>query len=162
MNEKELMKALENRKRGTMIRVSYISEPPLTALARKSGYKVVKYTATTGRYGVKYSNIKRVIEKEAARTEPKKERASWWNWKVPNVLQEHKTNGTLYFSFATLSKHNNAEGFFRVTYPDGKTFSLGKKEVQDMNIVQPSYWNGEYPEVISVKLENILSISKKR
>ena len=60
MKYEQVINELNTRRKGTLISVSYKSEPTLTAQAKKSGIKVEKYTTTTARIGVTYANIKAV------------------------------------------------------------------------------------------------------
>ena len=157
MLEHELLNKLANIKKGRMFRITYLSEPSLRADAKKLGYKIQKKTTATVRYGVKYANIKRVQSREAARTEPKIERAPWWHWKIPQVIQEHNTKEKLYLQVATLPKHSNSHSVYIVTDPNGAISMYSREEVQRLDIVQPSYWNSSSPEVISIEIGNIVA-----
>lgn len=159
MLEHELLSKLANIKKGRLFRITYLSEPSLRADAKKLGYKIQKKTTATVRYGVKYANIKRVQLRESARTEPKVERAPWWHWKIPQVIQEHNTKEKLYLQVATMPKHSNSHSVYIVTDPNGAISMYSREEVQRLDIVQPSYWNSASPEVLSIEIGNIISIS---
>ena len=57
-----VVKAVEEVKNGTMVRISYASDVKLKKAFRDLGCKVTKIVDTTVRLGVNYSNIRQVIE----------------------------------------------------------------------------------------------------
>ena len=99
--------------------------------------------------------IESVKEREAARTEPKKEMKQLYESLIPNTLYKHIEKETLYVQFATIPEggHTNTEWLI-----DGKPATID--EVKESGYVINSYWNskGEAPEIQKIKLENVISI----
>lgn len=154
MNYLDLTKAFSNKRKGQIIRLQWKSEPKLSAMAKKLGYQVEKITESTVRFGVKYDNIKAVQQrKEATGFIRNADYKPWWNWKVPNIIKEHSSKGTLYLTLATLPKNSNSRVKYFVNGAE-----VSKEALINMNIVLPSYWKDSVAEVFDVNIENILKI----
>lgn len=155
MTEAAFRGIMENVKPGVFIRINYKSDASLAAKAKKEGHTVTKVVGKTVRFGVNYFEIEAVKEKEAARTEPKKEMKQLYESLIPNTLYRHIEKGNLYIQFATVhgGGHTQTEWFI-----DGQPATL--EQVKECGYVIPSYWNksGEAPEVQKIKLENVISI----
>ena len=155
MTEKIFREIMENVKPGVFTRIKYKSDASLAAKAKKEGHTVTKIVEKTVRFGVNYFEIESVKEREAARTEPKKEMKQLYESLIPNTLYKHIEKETLYVQFATIPEggHTNTEWLI-----DGNAATLD--QVKESGYVINSYWNktGEAPEVQKIKLENVISI----
>ena len=158
MNYLELKQELEKRKRGTIISLTYKTEPTLNAVAKKLGIKLEKITTTTARFGVNYNNIKAVKEqREQDRINgiERQQKASWWTWKDKNLIKQNINNGNEYL---TLTRSNKAKP--KVKYLlNGQEIS--KKDLQDKNLVVNSYWNKTEIQQYDININNIISIKAK-
>ena len=155
MTEKNFREIIENVKPGVFTRIKYKSDASLAAKAKKEGHTVTKIVEKTVRFGVNYFEIESVKEREAARTEPKKEMKQLYESLIPNTLYKHIEKETLYVQFATIPEggHTNTEWLI-----DGQPATID--QVKESGYVINSYWNksGEAPEIQKIKLENVISI----
>ena len=62
MSREEIISTVTNLRNGTMARINYVTELPMKAEFAKLGYKILKVTETTARFGIKYSNLSAVKE----------------------------------------------------------------------------------------------------
>lgn len=158
MNYLELKQELEKRKKGTIISLTYKSEPTLNAVAKKLGIKLEKITTTTARFGVNYSNIKAVKEQreqDKINGIERQQKASWWTWKDKNLIKQNINNGNEYLTLTT-----NKKAKPKVKYLlNGQEIS--KKDLQDKNIVVNSYWNKTEIQQYDININNIISIKAK-
>lgn len=160
MKYEEIKKALENRRKGTIISVEYKSEPTLNAVAKKLGIKVEKHTITTGRFGVNYSNIKAVKEQRELDKQNgvvRQQKTIWWNWLDNNTIKEHTTNGNKYLTITTS----------KLAKPKVKYLLNGveitKEELQAKNIIINSYWADKEPiQQYDININNIIAIKEKK
>ncbi|MBP3708303.1 MAG: hypothetical protein J6J36_06825 [Clostridia bacterium] len=160
MKYEEILQELKTRKKGTIISIEYKSNPTLNAVAKKSGILLEKYTITTGRFGVNYSNIKAVKEQRELDKQNgvvRQPKTIWWNWLENNTIKEHTTNGNKYLTITTskLAKP-------KVKYVlNGKEIS--KEDLQKQNIVINSYWSEKEPiQQYDININNIISIKKRK
>ena len=89
MTEKTFREIMENVKPGVFTRIKYKSDASLAAKAKKEGHTVTKIVEKTVRFGVNYYEIEAVKEREAVRTEPKKEMKQLYESLIPNTLYKH-------------------------------------------------------------------------
>lgn len=155
MTEKTFRAIMEGVNPGVFTRIEYKSDASLAAKAKKEGHTVTKIVGKTVRFGVNYFEIESVKEREAARTEPKKEMKQLYESLIPHTLYKHIEKGNLYVQFATVPEGSHTETTWLI---DGKPATL--EEVKESGYVINSYWNhsGEAPEVQKIKLENVISI----
>ena len=134
MTEKNFREIIENVKPGVFTRIKYKSDASLAAKAKKEGHTVTKIVEKTVRFGVNYFEIEAVKEREAARTEPKKEMRQLYESLIPNTLYKHIEKETLYVQFATIPEggHTNTEWLI-----DGKPATID--EVKESGYVINSY-----------------------
>ena len=155
MTEATFREIMENVKPGVFTRIKYKSDASLAAKAKKEGHTVTKIVGKTVRFGVNYFEIESVKEREAARTEPKKEMKQLYESLIPHTLYKHIEKETLYVQFATVPEGSHTETEWLI---DGQPATL--EQVKESGYVINSYWNhsGEAPEVQKIKLENVISI----
>lgn len=160
MNINMMTQTLKTINKGTWFKLSYTSDLPLTAKAKREGYVAYKRTNMTARYGIRYSNISAVKQKmmmkamETGTPVPEKHELSWGEW-VPGyegILIEHKNNK--YLRIYTSPNKSKVE-----YYVNGQPIT--KAGLQTLGILQNSYWNkkdGEVPDCLTIKVENIDTI----
>lgn len=155
----EMLTRLEGIKKGTFVRIVYDSELPSTALGRQCGVTFTKRTEKVVRIGVKYHNIAEVRAAEAARTEPKRDVASWSHWVVPDVLSKHNTKDDYYLTIATVKNGSHTRS--RYFSNDGQEVTYA--QVAQGPFVLPSYFKGAgSTPVQKIKVENIRIIGGHR
>lgn len=168
MTQEQLIEILGKRRPGTMIRITYKTEPKPTAGAIRDNIRVTKIVETTVRWGCKYSNLKSVKAKKAEEERliatgeisvKAAQKQPWWNW-IPgyeNILKSNISSGIQYFTLQPIPKGNHT----RVQYfVNGR--GISKTDLQELRVVQPSYWKTEIPDIFDIKIENILSIKSKK
>lgn len=156
MQYEQIMSVLRNRQKGSMLRLTYRSEPPVSAVAKKAGYEVEKITETTVRWGVAYSNIRKVINRREMDKElglERKEPTLWWTWVEPNIIKQHNKTGAKYLSVASVPKGHNTLSRYIVNGQE-----VSEKRLREMGLLIPSYWQKEDVEKYDIKLDNILEI----
>lgn len=159
MTKNQVLDAIQNIRKGTFVKIIYKSELPLTAAAKRDGVTATKITEKVVRLGVDYTHIQAVIDMEAARTEPKREVASWCHWEIPNILAKHNTKEDMYLTFASVNGGSHTKSEYQL---NGVTAT--KQEIADANIVQPSYFkqNGEAPVIQKINVNNIIQLGDCR
>lgn len=160
MTRHEIIRSIEDIKKGTFVRIVYQTELPLTAEAKRSGHVIIKQTEKVVRLGVNYSNIAKVQKQEAERTEPKREYTPWCHWEIPNILAKHNTKDDYYLSFASIDGkgHHTKNKYFI----NGTTAT--RKMVEECPFILPSYFksSGEAPVVQKVNINNIIQLGGHR
>lgn len=160
MTKHEIIRTVNDVKKGTFVRIVYQTELPLTSAAKKSGHVIVKHTEKVVRLGVNYGNIAKVQTAESQRTEPKREYAPWCHWEIKDVLAKHNTKDDYYLSFATVDGkgHHTKNKYFI----DGVAASLD--DVKESNMILPSYFksSSDAPAVQKVNINNIIQLGGHR
>lgn len=159
MKQKELMNILSSKKRGQLIRIQYQTFPKLTAEAERMKVRVVKFTETTVRWGINYSNIAAVIAEKERKAKQVSFYKPWWHWAVPNVIQQHNSKPSKYFAVYTIPQNANVKVDYFIIYNNGCCEQVSKQDLQNRKLVQDSYWAPkEAPIMYSISLENIIRI----
>lgn len=79
-----LCEAVNKIRNGACVRIGYTSQVPVKAKYRNR-VQIKKWVTTTGRLGVKYSNIKRVADRLAAQ-QNKPYKHTNFTWVIPSEL----------------------------------------------------------------------------
>lgn len=160
MNYETVQQILSTKHKGSFIRVSWKTEPTLSASAKKAGHRVEKFVESTVRWGIKYDHIKAVINRKAETVEmgehwtPNENYKPWWKWEVPNVFKSHLSNENKYLTLATVPYNHNAK--IRYYF---NSIEVTKEELIQLNIVTPSYWSdNKVNEVFDLNVQNIINI----
>lgn len=160
MDYNKILEALQQRRKGTMMRICYKTQPTLSAPAQKAGYKVEKLTESTVRFGVKYANIKKVIEKRNQDKElglqRKESTYSWWSWEKESIIKKHNSKPNKYLSVATVPKGHNTVSKY---YVNGK--EVEKEQLKNMGLLVPSYWTEKDLATYDINIDNIIEIKPK-
>lgn len=151
MNTNMIINKLSTKRNGQFFNISYVSDLPMTAKAKREGIIALKITKATVRKGISYKNMKSVQEKLGDRINEPLE-LPWGIW-VPEhkgLLIEHK--GKTYLRLYNSPNKNKS-----VYLVNGKEVPLD--ELKSMGIVQNSYWNKTgKPDCLTVNTANIEEI----
>lgn len=151
MNTNMIINKLSTKRNGQFFNISYVSDLPMTAKAKREGIVALKITKATVRKGISYKNMKSVQERLGDRINEHLE-LPWGSW-VPEhrgLLIEHK--GKTYLRLYNSPNKNKS-----VYLVNGKEVSLD--ELKSMGIVQNSYWNKTgKPDCLTVNTANIEKI----
>ena len=156
MQNSRLYEMIQNIKSGTIFRITYRTEVPVSAAYKKEGVHIYKIVSQCTRTGVSYNNIQDVIESRAS--EQKSSHKSYCFPVVINRIYEHKTNGTRYLRLARVNKHSNTV----VSYMYEKAgIFFNIDEAEAIRCTLPSAWKhtGPAPVVKNIKLENVIAIN---
>ena len=151
MNTNMIINKLSTKRNGQFFNISYVSDLPMTAKAKREGIVALKITKATVRKGISYKNMKSVQERLGDRINEPLE-LPWGIW-VPEhkgLLIEHK--GKIYLRLYSSPNKNKS-----VYLVNGKEVSLD--ELKSMGVVQNSYWNKSgKPDCLTVNTANIEEI----
>lgn len=160
MDSQDIIKIAQAAKRGSFIRIVYVSDLLISASARRAGHIVQKRTEKVVRLGVNYTHIAQVIAQEALRTGPKRETTSWCHWIIPNILAKHNFNDAYYLTVANVNNGHHSRSKYFI---DGVESSFD--DVVDSGYVLPSYFRfdtREAPVVQTIRIENIIELGGSR
>ena len=152
MNTNFIINTLATKNNGAFFRISYCTDLPLTASAKRTGITAIKLTVSTVRKGIAYDNMKSV----QAKVEQGKELTHilpWGSWKsgYKGLIIEHKEKTYLrLYSSPNKSKSKYFLNGVEVT----------KEQMKNANVVQNSYWNkpDTIPDCITVNTANVQEI----
>lgn len=154
MNTNALIAKLSNIHNGTFFKVTWMTDVPCTAAAKRAGNVVYKFTSCVVRKGIRYVNQKSVQMKVEHGKELTHE-LPWGNWMEGHegLLIEHKGK--------TYVRLYPAMNVAKVQYYLGGR-PIDKNELMNMGIVQKSYWNKTgKPDALTVNTANIQDICIK-
>lgn len=154
MNTNMIIARLSQKNKGQFFKMSYISDVPVTAQAKRDGVTVMKYTTGTFRWGLNYSNLKTIKAKQAESVTPSEHKLAWgeWDQKHKGLIINHKNKQ--YVRLYT-SPNKNKSTF----YLNGRPIEIEK--LKEMGVVQNSYWNkknGDKPDCLTIFSGNIQEI----
>lgn len=155
MNTNMIIARLSQKNKGQFFKMSYISDVPVTAQAKRNGVTVMKYTTGTFRWGINYKNLRTVkIKDSMIFGESVTHELPWGEWDP-----EHK---------GLIINHNNKQYVRLYTSPNKNksTFYLNGRpiEIEDLKkleVVQNSYWNKnglDKPDCLTIFSGNIQEI----
>lgn len=164
MEMTKVMKALETIKKGTFTHFEYKSELPVKAKYKKLGYKIIKETSMTARFGINYSNIHSVMERKTGGMQSTKPHNPNFSWVLKNLISfnSNTNNNSLHVYTCNNTKSKSVYYVYYnneciATY-DEKTF---KNKMKDLVI--DSYWNKTNKnEVFQVNVNNVIAIGGDR
>ena len=106
-----IIRALNKIKNGAFTRISYITEVRMNADFKNKGYRMLKVTETTVRFGLNYGNIKSVIEQNAKNKSEGKVRKPRVNNNIDLIKNKlvFNTNTQKAYVKAFYAKNNNAK-----------------------------------------------------
>lgn len=163
MNFNLLINKLNEKKNGQFFKMSWCSDVPTTAQAKREGNIVYKITTGTVRKGIKYSNIASVKAKRMEQgidpSAPKPE-LLWgqWNPNHKGLIIDHTNKAGKFAQYVRL--YNTPNRPTVEYFLNGKPIS--KEELMKQNIVLPSYWQKSREnaptECFTVNIANIMAI----
>lgn len=156
MNIESITNALKNVKPGTFTRLVYKSEMPVKAEFKKMGYKVVKITSTTTRFGIHYGNIKEV--KENASNDKYFKVNEALKWIVKDIIQYNSNTEKYYLCTYPTIKGRNSSTKYDI-YLNGERVMEGI-DIIDRNMIINSYWSGKSSKtnMMKINVDNIIKI----
>lgn len=157
MNIEMISKAVKNIKPGVFTRITYKSEMPLKAEYKKLGYKIVKISSMTTRFGIHYGNIKEV--KESKHEGKISNKVNNFVWIIKNNIQYNKHTKSYYLCTYPTKKGRNSSVKYDVYLNDEKVFS--NIDFIDKNMIIDSYWNKNSTNMMKININNIIAIGGK-
>ena len=164
LNREQIIEATNKVRNGTIARVTYRSEVPLKAEFKKQGYKLIKITETSARFGVEYGRIASVIARKAeqALEESTTHRANNYEWVIRNKVKYNTKTDREYLVLANFNGGHHTkskyilEGTFVGTIDMGDTIDDAYE-----HIVIDSYYKrpDSYGEIKTIAFDNILRIN---
>lgn len=161
LNREQIMEATLGIRNGTIARVMYQSELPLKAEFKKQGYKLVKITETSARFGVNYGRISSVMARNAAGYEPTP-RANNYEWIIPNKVKHNSKTDKDYLVLANFNGGHNTKSKYILYGTTVGTLDMGSSiDPGYAHLVIDSYYKKSTTpcEVKTVAFENILRIN---
>ena len=152
MNTNFIINTLATKNNGAFFRISYCTDLPLCAAAKRTGITAIKFTVATVRKGIAYDNMKSVQAKVEQGKELTHE-LPWGSWKVGSegLIIEHKEKTYL----RLYSSPNKSKSKFFLNGVE-----VTKEQMKNANVVQNSYWNkpDTIPDCITVNTANVQEI----
>ena len=164
LSRDEIIKAVTEIKNGRMERIVYQSELPLKAPVLGEGYKIIKTTETTGRFGINYFNVTSVIKRKnlMSKENPRKYTNNY-KWVIKDKVKYNARTGKEYVVMFTLRKGHNT----KISYTVYNNNNIVAQDVETLseeyrNLVPDYYWKKEnkISEIKTICFENIIRIGK--
>jgi hypothetical protein len=147
MNIEQIKTAINNRKKGTFIKVIWHRQ-----CKTKKAYndeKIIKHCAVTARIGVTYDNIGNVqIKRENGELPAENQGLPWGTWVMFPYIIEHKGN---YYLRLSLANDNPIHTRYTDTNNNGVTFA----EVENKLLASEKPKKDNRPDVLTINIENI-------
>ena len=156
-----LCDAVNKVRNGACVRIGYTSQVPVKARYRNT-VTIKKWVTTTGRLGVKYSNIGRVKDRLAAQ-ENTPYKATKFTWFIPQKIKYHTEKDTYYLSVTTFPKGSHTKVLYDVVI-DGVTelvFTRDELFAKCKEYILPSFFkenNCNELDTFVVKAENVFKV----
>lgn len=145
MVNNELINKIKSIPNGRFFRITYMTEPKLSADAKRNGVEVLKITEKTVRTGVEYRHIRGVV---AAGVENQ-----WGHSVVKNKVIKHNTKDSYYLSVAPIRRGGNTKTTWLVN-----GIERTEQEVKDSGYVLDSYWKSSSPVVQLINFDHVLGV----
>lgn len=167
MEFNKLKQTVRNIRKGVNAVMVWKSEPNVLAKAKAAGNYVEKITKGKVRFGIKYSNMKGVEQKDYSQ-DGEIENTNWAEW-IPGeenyLLQHKKDNSRTYLRPALSSDHWRGISKIKTTYLlNGQKVStdyLIEHGICSMSEIENGKKKDEL-RVFNVKTENVLLIKTKK
>lgn len=161
LNREQIIEATNGVRNGTIARVMYKSELPLKAEFKKQGYKLIKITETSARFGVNYGHISSVMERNDTGYEPSN-RTNNYEWVIPNKVKHNSKTDKDYLVLANFNKGHNTKSKYILYGSMAGTLNMGPSiDPGYTHLVIDSYYKKSSTpcEVKTISFENILRIN---
>lgn len=151
MDLNNIIKAITNIKKGTFIRVRYMTNVPVKSKYKKQGVIITKIGCMTTRFGIHYPNIKSVQDKKYVHNDN-------LEWIIKDIIQHNKNNNKDYLCTYPTEKGRNSKFKYIITTPNMTVYSDTLKDVSEY--VLPSYFNkkGNTVTMMKINIDNVLQI----
>ena len=152
MNTNLIINTLATKNNGAFFRISYCTDLPLCAAAKRTGITAIKFTVATVRKGIAYDNMKSVQAKVEQGKELTHELPfGVWRAGYEGLIIDHKEKSYLRL-YSSPNKTNSKYILNGV--------EVTKEQMINSGVVQKSYWNKSSikPDCISVSCANIQEI----
>ena len=154
MDIKTISEKINKIRRGSFVRFTYQSEMPIKAEFKKMGYKIIKTTSVTTRFGINYGNIKQVKEKDTEKKPYKVNEAL--KWIVKDVIQYNSNTDKYYLCTYPTEKGRNSSSKYDI-YLNGERVMKGV-DIIDRNMIINSYWDKKATCMMKVNIDNVIQI----
>ena len=160
----ELTTELAKIGNGRIARIGYRTSLPLKAEFKNDGMKIIKFTDTSVRIGVKYDSIESVKKRKSLNEGVSRKTVNSYIWLIDNRIRYNKNTDKAYLYVATLNKGHHTNSRYIVNYPKKGIFttldSLESSEFKDC-IINSYFTKKSNPrEVYNIAIENIYKINK--
>lgn len=160
MKLEKVIEVLNKRQKGTYVKVGWRSNIE-SAKARKMGIEVIKETDATVRWGVNYSNLKRVkqIKSEQPEKDPSVQRKPWYRHleATPHIIEHLSDPNKQYLQLFTI----NRKGYMKTKYYINGELKT-KQEVIDSGYVNASeFAPKEECLIMNIPIANIRFIGQE-
>jgi hypothetical protein len=159
-----------NFRKGSIVRIGYYTELPVSAAFKKKGFKIVKYVETSARIGVKYSNIQAVKDAKSKSDENTDSEKKVSNYVpiIDNTIYYNANTHMYYLQVANLNKGHNTKVSYYVNRGDSDILDHYSSIPDDLKeVLVESYFKnkGEYNPLSNVikriKIDNIKFIENR-
>lgn len=141
---------------GVFTRLTYKSELPMRAEFKKQGYKIVKITSMTTRFGINYGHIKDVMENTV---ESSKQRVNNFSWVLKNNVQYNSNTDCHYLCTYPTKSGRNSRSSYLIYLPSGDVVTKMNLDDSIKEMVQQSHWNKSGDtKMMKIKIGNIIRI----
>lgn len=160
MKLEKVIEVLGKKQKGTYVKIGWKSNIE-SAKARKMGVEVVKETDATVRWGVNYSNLKRVKELKAAQgvEAQTNTRKPWYRHleATPHIIEHLSDSTKQYLQLFTI----NRKGYMKIKYYINGELKT-KQEVIDSGYVNASeFATKEECLIMNIPISNIRFIGQE-
>lgn len=151
-------------KNGTFTRISYVTDVPVNALAKKNGVSIKKCVESTVRIGINYANLASVRNRSKTDNDNTKIRVNNFVPYLGNKISYNTNTNDYYLNVFTTPNANTKVTYIETYVVDGKmvkTTLPGNKELLNP-WVTPSYLKkSDSPiDMYRIRLSNLIKVGK--
>lgn len=160
MTYEMILEALDNIHPGSFVRIGYNTEIPLKSSYAKQGYKLTRISESTVRTGIRYSNIKSVIQEREGRMEPARSYRKTIVPVIQNKIYKNKDTDQLYLRVYPTSKGTNKVSTYVLVSPNGASYISSTIDSPMREMVRDSYFDNKFRPISMIKLDNVHRIGE--
>lgn len=148
--QQQILKQLYAKHPGTYFKIQYYTDINNKVAANyRHKYNVTKLTTMSIRIGIAYDNTQKVINKRMAEGYIPSNRTQFYTH-IDKILLKHKEKNQYY-----IAAFPNINGKPDTQYMVNGV-PIGYKQLQELGIMQPSFWNSkEKPDFLTIGLDKI-------
>lgn len=156
LTEKELsiLKKLDKKQNGSYLKLQYLTDCNDKVSAQYKGkYNVSKITTISVRKGIKYENLKDVIEERSNPNYVPSIRKAWYHH-IDSMLCKHNTKEQYYVCLFP-NKFGKANTIYLLN-----GIRIPKENLKRREVMQPSFWTQKEskPKMITLGLDKIIEV----